>query len=171
MIIAITTTTRTISEILVNMLMARMDDSCVNMIFLLSLIFSIVTEHLGQQILNPVVLIQLGSIENVVQLTRIEPQAVAPAALIYEQSRLRIANDNLLHLLVADGAFPLRFLGLRIDPERAEQCSGLFRLIKQEFEFAGIKPDSATVKTVVNLNILELKCDHRILTNRTIHNA
>ena len=166
-----TTTTKTISEILVNIFMARMDASLVNMIFLLSLIFSIVTEHLGQQILNPVVLIQLGSIENVVQLTFIEPQAVAPAALVNEQSRLRIANDNLLHLLVANGTFPFRFLRRRIDPERIEQYSGLFRLIKQEFEFTRIKPDSATVKTVVNLNILELKCDHRILTNRTIHNA
>jgi hypothetical protein len=46
---------------------------------------------------------------------------------------------------------------------------GFFRVAKQQFELAGVKPDTAAVDTVVNLDFGKLERNHRIFANRTIH--
>jgi hypothetical protein len=43
------------------------------------------------------------------------------------------------------------------------------RLTEEQFEFAGVEPDSSAVGTIIDFNVLKLKSEHRIFANRTIH--
>jgi hypothetical protein len=161
-------TAATIPDTKVSVLMATMGNIVVIIILLLSSNL-IVTKNIAQQLLNFIVFVQFCSVEDILQLTFIEPQTVTSAAFVYEQGRFGRTEDNFLHFFVADRAFPYFLIAFGIDSERIEQVFSLVGLVQQKLEFAGIQPDAAAVGAMIDLNVFELKRDHRIFTSWTIH--
>jgi hypothetical protein len=119
--------------------------------------------------LNLIVFVELGSVEDILELAFVKPQTIASAAFIYEQGGFGRANDDFLHFFVANRTFPHFFGAYRIDFERIKHVFSLVRLVKQKFKLTGVQPDAAAVGAIIYLYTLEFKRDHRIFTSWTIH--
>jgi len=74
-----------------------------------------------------------------------------------------------LHFFQANWAFSGLFGAIGVNFEGIKQFFGLLGVAEQYFELSGVEPDTAAVGAEINLDVGELKGNHRVFANRTIH--
>jgi len=137
---------------------------------LLLVIWQSAAEHFLEQGLDLVLLVEIGTGEDVFEFALVEPEAVGEAAAVYQDWAILGADEDFFHFFEANGASAGVFGGRWAGCKGSEDGACLCGIAEQEVEFAGVEPDSGTIEAVVNFDVVEFECDHRVFADGAVHN-
>jgi len=130
---------------------------------------SVSAKYIGQELLNPVAVVQVRPGQDLLKLTPVKPEAVIARAFVDHQKGIGPPNSDFCHFLVADGT-PARQLGRRATLlEGTKEVFGLCRIAQQYLELTGVKPDTPATRAVVDLHVGQFQRNHGIVARWAIH--
>jgi hypothetical protein len=114
-------------------------------------------------------LVKISLFENTRQLPSVKPKAVRICTPVNNNRLAPGTGQNLIHIFQAYRTTAFFLFQTAGGLKRFNKLPCLFGILKQQFQLAGIEPDTTASAAVIRLDLLKLKYNHRTFANRTIH--